>query len=211
MIMKIAITDDHVMVRKGIISMLAHLNNIRITGSYENAEQTTEGLVRELPDILLLDIGLPDINGIDLTKTLVKKYPELKIIALTNFDNIAFVKHIVKNGAAGYLLKNTDRKELLKAFKTVLANEHYIQEDIQKNLLRQSSISTENPMLNIKLTRREQDVLIAISEELTTVEISKKLYISQKTVETHRMNIMNKFGTKNSVGMIKMAIKLGLV
>ena len=160
---------------------------------------------------MFLDINLPDINGIDLSKRLLKNYPELKIIALTNFEDISFVKRMLKNGVHGYLLKNTDKLELIKAMKTVLSGELFVQKDIQNKLLTQSTQTTVDNGLKPNLTRREHDVLVAISEELTTQEISEKLFISPKTVETHRMNIMSKLGAKNSVGIIKIAIEKQLL
>ncbi len=199
------------MVLKGIVSMLDTVPELTIVGTYKNANETLNSIAINTPDVLLLDINLPDINGIDLSKLLLKKYPDLKIIALTNFEDISFVKRMLKNGVHGYLLKNTDKLELLEALKTVLSGEVYLQKDIHKRLLSQLPKKTRDNGLRPKLTRREQEVLIAISEELTTQQISEKLYISPKTVETHRMNIMSKLGAKNSVGIIKIAIEKQLL
>ncbi|RDY60788.1 response regulator [Flagellimonas nanhaiensis] len=207
---KIAITDDHEMVLQGIASMLENTPEIAISGTYKNASETLEGISKVQPDVLLLDINLPDINGIDLSKQLLKKYPDLKIIALTNFEDISFIKRMLKNGVHGYLLKNTDKLELLTAITQVLSGEVFLQADLHKKLLGQTKTASDNG-LKPKLTRREHDVLIAISEELTTQEISEKLFISPKTVETHRMNIMSKLGAKNSVGIIKIAIEKELL
>ena len=210
-VIKLAITDDYKMVLKGIESMLKDTREIEVVGTYENASETLKNLEKDAPDVLLLDINLPDINGIDLCRQLVKKHPDLKIIALTNFDDISFTKRMLKNGAHGYLLKNTDKLEILEALKVVLSDELYIQKDIQKKLLNQTTKKTNDNGLQPNLTRREQDVLQAISEELTTQQISEKLFISVKTVETHRMNIMSKLGAKNSVGIIKIAIEKELL
>ncbi len=208
---KIAITDDHMMVLKGIESMLENTQEIEVVGLFQNAEETLNSISKSQPDVLLLDINLPDINGIDLSKKLLKKYPELKIIALTSHDDISFVKRMLKNGVHGYLLKNTDKLELLEALKTVLSGNLYLQKDIHKKMLMQTATKTNDNGLKPNLTRREQEVLVAISEELTTQEISEKLFISPKTVETHRMNIMSKLGAKNSVGIIKIAIEKELL
>ncbi|WP_172435992.1 response regulator [Sediminicola luteus] len=210
MVTKIAITDDHELVLQGIATMLENTSEVVIAGLYKNAAETKQGMADELPDVLLLDINLPDINGIDLAKQLLKKYPDLKILALTNFEDVSFVKRMLKIGVQGYLLKNTDKLELLTAISTVLSDEVYLQSDIQKKLLSQTKKPADNG-LKPKLTRREQDVLVAISEELTTQEISEKLFISPKTVETHRMNIMSKLGAKNSVGIIKIALEKELL
>lgn len=208
---KVAITDDHEMVLQGIVSMLESTSELQFVGTYKNANETLSNIEHDNPDILLLDINLPDINGIDLSKQLLNRHAELKIIALTNFEDISFVRRMFKNGIHGYLLKNTDKLELINAMKTVLSGELFVQKDIQRKLLLPSTKKGTNNNLKTNLTRREQDVLVAISEELTTQEISEKLFISPKTVETHRMNIMSKLGAKNSVGIIKIAMESGLL
>ncbi|MCF7561454.1 response regulator transcription factor [Sabulilitoribacter multivorans] len=208
---KVSITDDHEMVLKGIASMLLNTPELEVVGMYKNAQETLENIENDKPDILFLDINLPDINGIDLSNQLLKKFKELKIIALTNFEDISFVKRMLKNGVHGYLLKNTDKLELIKAMKTVLSGELFLQKNIKNKLLIQSTGKITDNGLKPNLTRREHDVLVAISEELTTQEISEKLFISPKTVETHRMNIMSKLGAKNSVGIIKIAIEKQLL
>ena len=176
---KIAITDDHEMVLQGIASMLENTPGIKIVGTYINALETLDKMPVDSPDVLLLDINLPDTNGIDFSKQLLKRHPDLKIIALTNFEDISFVKRMLKNGVHGYLLKNTDKLEILKAITTVLSGEMFLQSDVQKRLLSQTKTTSGNN-LKPNLTRREHDVLIAISEELTTQEISEKLFISPK-------------------------------
>lgn len=211
MITKIAITDDHKMVLQGIETMLKETKEVSVVGMYTSAEETMQQIAQDQPDILLLDINLPDINGIELCKQLKILDENLKIIAISNYDDVTFVKRMLNNGADGYLLKNTDRLELLEAFKTVLSNQNYLQRDIEKKLMDASLGKSQNKSLVIKLTRRETEVLQAISEELTTQEISEKLFISPKTVETHRMNIMSKLGAKNSVGIIKIAMENGLL
>lgn len=209
---KIAITDDHPMVLKGIQSMLNNTQEIDIVGTYNNATETLKMIEKHQPDILLLDINLPDINGIDLCKQLKKDNKNLKIIAISNFDEISFVRRMLKNGANGYLLKNTDKLELINAFKTVLSGEQYLQKSIEQKLINASIGKKETKQKFLtKLTRREKEILTAIAEELTTQEISDKLFISPKTVETHRMNIMSKLGAKNSAGIIKTAYEQGLL
>ena len=211
MITKIAITDDHVMVLKGIESMLSETKEIVVVGTYETGKQTIENLKKDAPDVLLLDINLPDADGIELCKKILKEHPALKIIALTNFDEISFVKRILNNGASGYLLKNTQRIELLEALKTVLSGEQYLQKSIKNKILNKAIGKRESNLFMPKLTRREQEVLKAIAEELTTQEIAEKLFVSVKTVETHRMNLMSKLGARNSVGLIKNALEKGLI
>lgn len=208
---KIAITDDHVLVLNGIKAMLANTSEIDVVGTYDTAQQTLKQIDLDKPDILLLDINLPDIDGIELCKTLHKQYPGLKILALTNFEEISFVKRMLSNGASGYLLKNTQKTELIEALKTVLEGGQYLQDKIEKKLMNHALGRRNKETFIPKLTRREKEVLEAISEELTTQEISEKLFVSIKTIETHRMNLMSKLGARNSVGIIKRALDYGLL
>ena len=199
------------MVMQGIETMLRYEPDMVISYKYNTVASTLEGLSKQQPDILLLDINLPDGNGIDLCKQLTGLYSKLKIIALSSFSEIAFVKRILNNGASGYLLKNTSKEELITAFKTVLDGGQYLQSDIQKKLLQSSLGQKKTASFIPKLTRREKEVLTAISEELTTQEIAEKLFISIKTVETHRMNLISKLGARNSVGLVKIAMEKGLL
>ncbi|WP_456437285.1 response regulator [Psychroserpens sp.] len=211
MLVKVSITDDHFVVLKGIETLLADEKYINVISTNETGQTTIDALNKEQPDVLLLDINLPDINGITLAKTISKLYPKVKIIALTNHEDISFVKRMLNHGALGYLLKNAHKEELLEAIETVMKGEQYLQKSIEKKILNQSLGQQESSALQPKLTRRETEVLQAIYEELTTQQISEKLFISPKTVEAHRMNLMSKLGAKNSVGIIKIAIQKQLL
>jgi len=207
---QIAITDDHELVMQGIESMLQK-TDVTVIGKHTDAAATLDALSSAQPDVLLLDINLPDINGIELCKQLTKLYPELKIIALSSHDDTSFVKRILRNGAHGYLLKNTGKEELLEAFETVLSGGQYLQKNIQQKLLNQSLGTKKRNTLKPKLTRREKEVLAAICEEHTTQEIAEQLFVSPKTVETHRMNLISKLGARNSVGLVKIAMEMELL
>jgi len=207
---KVSITDDHFVVLKGIETLLLDIENIEVISTQENGKTTLLNIEKQQPDVLLLDINLPDINGIELTKTILEKHPKIKIIALTNYEDVSFVKRMLDFGASGYLLKNVHKDELIKAIYSVIKGEKYLQKTLEKKILNQS-LGRENYSMLPKLTRRETDVLRAIYEELTTQEISEKLFISPKTVEAHRMNIMSKLGAKNSIGIIKIAIEKQLL
>lgn len=207
---KVAVTDDHDMVLRGIETMLKASNEVKVVASYNSCNATLSGIERDLPDILLLDINLPDGSGIELCKTLCKDFPKLHILALTNFNETAFVKNIIRNGAKGYLLKNTDRNELESAIKKVYRGEQYLQKSIQKKLLDESFGLTSRKTFIPKLTRREKEVLKLIVEELTTQEIADKLFISVKTVETHRSHLIQKLEVRNTAGLVRIAIEKGL-
>lgn len=207
---RVAATDDHIMVLQGIETMLKTSSEITVVATYRNCKETLEGINKDLPDVLLLDINLPDGSGIEFCKTLHKEHPDIHIIALTNFNETAFVKNIIRNGAKGYLLKNTDKFELESAIKKVNRGEQYLQKSIQKKLLDESLGITSPKAFIPKLTRREQEVLKLIVDELTTQEIAEKLFISTKTVETHRSHLIQKLDVRNIAGLVRIAIEKGL-
>lgn len=206
----IAITDDHTIVIEGIKTMLKSNKEIEVLQSFENLKDTFENL-NSAVKVLLLDINLPDGNGINACKELLEKHPDLKIIALTNFEDTVFIKQIIKNGAMGYLLKNTDKKEITEAIKSVVEGKRYLPKKISDILLN-DSIGIQNSNYFIpKLTVREKEILNLIIQEFTTEEIAVKLFVSTKTVESHRSNLIQKLGVKNSAGLVRVAFEKGLI
>lgn len=207
---KIAITDDHTIVIEGIKNMLKSDKQIEILQSFENIKDTFENL-NDSVEVLLLDINLPDGNGIIACKELLEIRKDLKIIALTNFEDSMFIKQILKNGAMGYLLKNTSKTELTEAIKEVNKGNRYLPKNISNILLNDSiGISNSNYFVP-KLTSREKEILALIIKEYTTDEIANELFLSNKTVESHRSNLMQKLGVKNSAGLVRVAFEKGLV
>lgn len=207
---QLAITDDHTIVIEGIKTMLKSNKEIEIRQSFTTIQATMEGLDSAI-EVLLLDINLPDGNGIIACKDLLKKFPELKIIALTNFEDSAFIKQIMKNGANGYLLKNTDKTELVAAIKTVLSGDNYLPQHIREILLNESIGKGNSSYFIPKLTSREKEILALIIKEYTTDEMANALFISSKTVEAHRSNLIQKLGVKNTAGLVRVAFEKGLV
>lgn len=207
---RIAITDDHTMVIEGIKNMLNSSKDVEILQSFENLNDTFENLDNSV-EVLLLDINLPDGNGINACKELLLKHKDLKIIALTNFEDSIFIKQILKNGALGYLLKNTSKTELTEAIKSVMEGKRYLPKKISDILLN-DSIGIQNSNYFIpKLTIREKEVLKLIIEEYTTDEIANQLFVTPKTVEAHRSNLIQKLGVKNVAGLVRVAIEKGLI
>ena len=207
---KVAITDDHTIVIEGIKTMLKSNKDVEIIQSFENLTTTFENLDPNV-QVLLLDINLPDGNGIVACKELLIKHRDLKIIALTNFEDSIFIKQILKNGAMGYLLKNTSKSELLEALKEVTNGNRYLPKKISDILLN-DSIGIENSSYFIpKITVREKEILALIIKEFTTEEIAEKIFLSAKTVESHRSNLMQKLGVKNSAGLLRVAFEKGLI
>ncbi len=208
---RIAITDDHPIVIEGIRIMLKSDKEIVVSQSFSNITDMFIELDENI-QVLLLDINLPDGSGITACKDLLQKFPNLLIIALTNFEDATFIKQIMKNGAMGYLLKNTGKSELIEAIKTVLNGERYLQKNIREILLNESLGKTATSSFFIpKLTGREKEILALIIKEFTTEEIAEMIFISVKTVESHRSNLMQKLGVKNSAGLVRVAFEKGLV
>lgn len=208
----LAITDDHAMVVEGLKTMLNQVEDIQIIDAFYTVNDTLLGLKNKTPDVLLLDINLPDGNGIDLCKTLKETYKNLKIIALSNFEDIAFIKQIIKNGANGYLLKNTNKSELVEAIKTVKNDTLFLPETLKRLLLNDALGKPINSSFFVpNLTRREKEVLSLIVKEYTSEEIANELFITVKTVEAHRSNLIQKLSVKNVAGLVRVALEKGLV
>ena len=163
------------------------------------------------PAVLFLDIQLPDMNGIDLCKIIHKKYPDVKIIALTNFEQSSYVKQMIRSGAMGYLLKNIDNKTLLNAIETVVQNKPYIQEQIQNNMMNEVFSGIKTTSQGVSLTKREVEILALVAKEFSNQEIADKLFISVRTVQTHRINLTQKLGVHNTAGLVNEAYKRGLI
>lgn len=203
---KLAITDDQVIILNGLQKILADIKNISIIGVYNNGDELLEGIAKELPDVLLLDIQMPGKSGIELAAIITKQYKNVKIIALTNIDVVAQIKKILQQGVMGYLLKDASPSTIIDAIETVHGGEQYIQEQLRQLLL--SSLSAGNAKQIV--TRREKEILQLIVDEFTNQEIADKLYLSLRTVENHRNNLLQKLDVKNTAGLVKVAIQEGL-
>ena len=208
---KLAIVDDHQVVINGIKAMLANHENIAIIYTATGGEELLQLLTTDQPDVLLLDIQMPDINGIDVCRQVTRQYPAIQIIAFSSFDDSHYVKQILRNGAAGYLLKNAGQDTIIKAINTVLEGDDYIDDAIKKILIQESVTGQRRSIYEIPLTKREKEILKLIAEEHSNQDIADKLFISLRTVETHRLNITQKLGVKNAAGLVKEAIKRGLI
>ena len=199
---KIFIVDDHYMVIEGIRSLLQNEKSIEWMGHAMNASSCLAFLNKQLPDVILMDINLPDISGIDLCKEVKTKYPSVFIIGLSTFNQQSFIQKMMDNGASGYVLKNATQEELISAIETVMKGKTYLSEEASQTLRKDNGTA-------IVLTRREKEVLELIAEGLTNVEIAQKLFISVTTVDTHRKNLLAKFETKNTAALIKIAVSRG--
>lgn len=202
----ILIADDHQLLIDGIKATLAGIEDFKIVAEVYNGYQVLEKLDSGLHvDIILMDINMPKLDGLNCTKMVHKKYPEVRIIALSQYDEKRFVKQMVKNGASGYLLKDSGKDILVKAIRTVHGGENYFCERLSLRLINQELKMEDTKSLFPKLTEREIEILRLIGRELSSQEIADKLFISFHTVESHRANLMSKAGVKNTAGLIRWA------
>ena len=199
MAIKIFITDDHYMIVEGIRSLLQHEKDIEWMGHAMNAASCLAFLQQQQPDVILMDINLPDKSGIDLCKEVKAKYPAIQIIGLSSFNQQSFIQKMLDNGASGYVLKNATREELMEAVETVMQGRKFLSQEAVSTILK-----NEDSKIPV-ITRREKEVLLLIAEGLTNHEIGDKLFISTTTVDTHRKNLMAKFEVKNTAALIRMA------
>ncbi len=205
---KILIADDHQLLIDGIKTTLADIEDFSVVGEagngYNVLEQLDSGLI---PDVILMDINMPKMDGLDCTKQLSKKYPDIKIIALSQYDEKRFVKRMLKNGASGYLLKDAGKDQIVAAIRAVHSGGKYFQEGLSVRLIEQEIKGENISALFPKLSIRELEVLNLICNGLTSHEISEKLFISIHTVESHRANLMQKAGVNKTAGLVKWAVE----
>jgi DNA-binding NarL/FixJ family response regulator len=205
------IADDHTMFVEGIESILEGLDHIQVVAKCHTGPEVFVKLADTPVDVILLDINLPGMNGIEVCQKLSKEYPEVKVLALSMHNEESFVTEILKYGALGYILKNTGKKELISAIETINQGQSYFSEEvtetIMKSLVNQRTGSKKSAMLSPKISRREKDVLELIVKEYTTQEIANTLFISLKTVESHRRSLLTKLGVRNTAGLVRVAIE----
>jgi len=207
---KIAVADDHPMIIKGLQNMLSSYHHITLIGTYSNGEQLLAGLQQQLPDVLLLDIQLPGKTGDELAPVILKKYPDLKILTLTNFDSMLYVNTMLRHGVHGYLLKNTDEEVLIKAIETVYNGGQFLEPEMKEKMQQMTKLQKEN-YSKVALTLREKQILQLIVNGNTSQEIVEKLFLSINTVNNYRARIFDKLDVNNMAELIKKALTLGLV
>jgi DNA-binding NarL/FixJ family response regulator len=199
------IADDHTLFRKGIISFFDGDESISVIGEASHGLELIEMMDKFEVDVVLLDISMPVLDGIETSRRLKKDYPDTKIIMLTMHETQNYVRTLLEIGVDGYLLKTTSREELLTAIRTVLNGQSFYGGDVQKTFM--DSFNSDKVTSPIKLTRREKEVLLLICDEHNTNEIAEKLFISNHTVESHRKNLLSKTGSKNVAGLVKFALQ----
>jgi DNA-binding NarL/FixJ family response regulator len=208
----VSIVDDHPLATSGIRSMLEGCATIEARGVYNSAPALLEGLTSFIPDVLLLDILMPGQSGKVLAPVIKELYPSVKIVALTSLDAPAMVSCMMRRGCSGYLLKDTDRENLITAIEIVHSGKEFIDPSLkEKILIKVIHPGQEKDMVVQQITKRELQILKLLAEEHTTREISEQLFISFRTVENHRYSLLQKLDVKNTVGLVKVALQLGLI
>jgi len=211
---KVAIADDHKIFRKGVILSMRSYANIKFVMEADNGEDLVEKIPAAMPDVILCDLKMPIKDGIDATKIITKNYPNIRVIILTMYEDERFVGHLMDCGAAGYLLKSTDPTEIKRAIMDVMRTGFYLNPFVNKVLIKKNYGKQKfNPSLSseVVLNDREKEVLTLVCMEFTASEIASKMDISARTVEAIKDRMMERFGVKNSVGLVFYAMKNQLI
>jgi DNA-binding NarL/FixJ family response regulator len=199
---KVFIVDDHYMVVEGIRSLLMNEKEIDFIGSASTLESCRAFLKTKLPDVILMDINLPDGNGIDLCKEIKLNYPSINILGISTFNQVSYIKDMMANGASGYVLKNATQQEITEAIQLASIGKNYMAFEVAKTL----HAAEKNKSDKIIIGRREKDVLILIKDGFTNGEIAAKLFLSQHTVDTYRKSLLAKLNARNTAELIKLAV-----
>ena len=209
---KVIITDDHLLVIDGILAMLSDQPDIQAIGHAENGKALLDMLTTQQPDVILMDINMPGFNGIETTRQVKATYPNIQVLILTMHNDKESIANVLEAGAAGYILKNTGKKEMISAIKKVAAGGRYFSEAVTNMVMDSLTQPTlpETAEPTVFLTPREKDILTLIAKELTATQIAEQLFITVNTVETHRKNLRQKLKVRSTGGLIKWAISNGL-
>ena len=211
---KIIIVDDHKMFRDGIRALLEKEKNIEVVADAKDANELLNILKNITPDVILMDIDMGETNGIDATAEVKRSHPEINILALSMHGEHNYILKMLEAGATGYILKNAGKEEMLTAIISVASGDSYFSREVSSRLieyLNKPQISIKNTDKEIPLTNREIEILKLIAQEYSNPEIAEELFISIRTVDTHRRNLIEKLGVKNTAGLVKFAIRKGLV
>lgn len=194
----------------GIASLLSEAPHLQVVGKASSADKAEELIGRLAPDLVLTDISLGEISGLELTERIVRKFPATRVVVLTMHDDVQHITALLKAGAQGYLLKNVRQEELLLAIKQVVSGQQYLQQSIAGRYVRSLRLQQEAARQS-SLSPREIEIIRLIARELTTTQISRALFLSEHTVETHRKNIIRKTGAKSIIGLVNYARQQGLL
>lgn len=205
---RILLADDHALVRNGMKTLLKDVDDFFVAGEASDGLEVIKKIKELSPDIVIMDISMPNMTGLEATDVIQREFPKTKVLILTMHENEDYAYQIFRSGAAGYILKNAEKKEFIDAIRTVYKGEKFFSRAISdvtsKNYVSKTSSS-------VPITRREKEILKLIVDGLTNQEIADKLFISPRTVDTHRSNLMQKLEIKNTAGLVRFAIENGIV
>lgn len=203
---KIIIVDDHQLFRNGLKFILNEMKGVSVVGEASNGKEFLDLLEYGLPDLVLMDINMPVMNGVNATRIALQKYPELNILVLSMYGETEYYNTMIDLGVKGFILKDIDNKELEESIEKVISGGTYFSQELLLNLIKNKTVDE-----NITLTRREKEVLELICKGFSNQQISEKLFISQRTVERHRSSLLLKTDSKNSISLVVYAIKHKLI
>lgn len=205
---KLVLVDDHQMLLDGLAALLQGEQRFDLVGLCNNAKYALELIESTAPDIVITDINMPEISGVELTRMIRKYYPKIKVLALSMFGERSTISEMLEAGISGYILKNTGKEELINALVKVQEGGMYFSDEITEELIKSISQKTEiKEEIQVRLTERELEIVKLIAAEKSNLEIATQLFISERTVETHRKNIFRKTNTKGVVGLLKLAME----
>lgn len=211
--LKIAIVDDHDIVRDGIRLLLEDEPGFDVAWEARHGKEALQACKDHDTDLIIMDITMPEMDGIEATKKITEQYDEVKILALTMLNEDQHIRKMIKAGASGYVLKSAGRDELIKAINAIADGQHYFSDEATQSILQElvnPVVSRSSSPKDIHITEREMEVLKLIVNEFTNQEIADKLYVSVRTVDAHRRNLLQKTGAKNTAGLVKYALQNNL-
>ncbi len=211
---KLAIADDYKIFREGLKVGLSSDDNLDVMMEADNGEELLKAMETTVPDVIIMDLKMPIMDGMEATKLIRKKHPSVKVLVVTMYEDDKFIIHLMENGANGYLLKNAEPDEIRKSIYAVHENGYYFNDLVNKALLKKLVLKNNlKPSFNqnVELTERELEVLKLICEEKTAAEIAKEIFLSPRSVEGIRQRLIEKVGVRNTAGLVMFAIKNGIV
>ncbi len=203
---KVVIADDHTLFREGLKLILEELEDIDVVADVANGKELIE-ITRELvPDLIIMDINMPQVNGVEASRVLLHEFPDIKILVVSMYGDEQYYNSVIENGVKGFILKDAENSELRDAVNDILRGKTYFSQELLLNLIRNRKNSDQ-----ISLTQRESEILQLMCKGLNTTEIAAKLFLSERTVENHRANLLAKTGCRNSLSLVLYAFRNNLV
>ncbi len=203
---KVIIADDHTLFRQGLRLILEDIDGLEVVADVANGQELIDITDQFLPDLVIMDINMPIVNGIEASRVLLQKYPDLKILVISMYSDEQYYNSVIENGVKGFILKDAENTELRAAVNTILNGKTYFSQELLIKLIR----SKQHPV-NVAISPREQEVLELICQGLSTQEIATRLFLSDRTVENHRASLLDKTGCRNSLSLVLYAIRNKLV